>query len=60
MKISNATYVGANERLGLIDLEVPRNFNRKMIVFLHGFMGFKDWGAWSLVQNYFIDHFGIN
>ena len=55
MKISNATYIGAQGRLALIDLEVPRNFNGKVIVFLHGFMGFKDWGAWSLVQDYFVD-----
>ena len=55
MKISNATYMGSKGRSGLIDLEVPPNFNGKIVIFLHGFMGFKDWGAWSLVQHYFID-----
>ena len=55
MKISNGIYVGAEGRSGLIDLEVPRNYNGKIILFLHGFMGFKDWGAWRLVQDYFVE-----
>jgi len=25
------------------------------IIFIHGFMGFKDWGAWHLVQAYFVN-----
>ena len=27
-----------------------------MVLFIHGFMGFKDWGAWNLVQEYFCSH----
>ena len=54
MKISNATYEGAEGRSGLIDLEIPHNYNGNLILFLHGFMGFKDWGAWRLVQDYFL------
>jgi pimeloyl-ACP methyl ester carboxylesterase len=46
-------YTGSNNRQSLIDLIVPKNFNGELIVFVHGFMGFKDWGAWNLMQNYF-------
>ena len=48
-------YTGSNNRNSLIDLEIPKNFNCELIVFVHGFMGFKDWGAWSLMQNYFTE-----
>ena len=56
MKINNATYLGADGRSALIDLELPNKFNGNIILFLHGFMGFKDWGAWHLVQDYFVGH----
>jgi pimeloyl-ACP methyl ester carboxylesterase len=46
-------YSGSNNRKSLIDLEIPSNFNGELIIFVHGFMGFKDWGAWNLLQNYF-------
>lgn len=46
-------YTGSNNRKSLIDLEIPENFNGELLVFVHGFMGFKDWGAWNLLQEYF-------
>ena len=46
-------YTGSNNRKSLIDLEIPENFNGELLVFVHGFMGFKDWGAWNLMQEYF-------
>ena len=55
MKIKNGIFKGANNRKSLIDLEVPDNWNKELIVFVHGFMGFKDWGAWHLVQDYFVN-----
>ena len=48
-------FTGSNNRKSLIDLEIPSNFNGELIVFVHGFMGFKDWGAWNLMQNYFTE-----
>jgi pimeloyl-ACP methyl ester carboxylesterase len=54
MKLSNSTYIGSAGRQSLIDVEIPENFNGDLIVFVHGFMGFKDWGAWNLVQQFFI------
>jgi pimeloyl-ACP methyl ester carboxylesterase len=53
--IKNAIYTGSESRESLVDLTVPKNFNGKTIVFLHGFMGFKDWGCWNLVENFFVD-----
>ena len=29
------------------------NSNKNLIIFCHGFKGFKDWGCWNLVSNYF-------
>lgn len=51
--IRNDIYIGADGRKSLFDLEVPENWNNKLIIFLHGYMGFKDWGAWHLVQSFF-------
>lgn len=54
MKVKNAIYTGAQNRKSLIDLEIPEKFNGEIILFIHGFMGFKDWGAWHLVMDYFV------
>lgn len=54
-KITNAYYIGSENRKGLIDLEIPANFNQKIIVFVHGYMGFKDWGAWNLMGDFFVE-----
>lgn len=55
IEIKNDTFIGSNQRKSLIDLEVPSNFNGNLILFVHGYMGFKDWGAWNLMQNYFVN-----
>ena len=54
-KINNAFYIGSENRKGLIDLDIPSKFNQKLIVFVHGYMGFKDWGAWKLMGDFFIN-----
>lgn len=51
--LKNATYQGSANRLSLIDLSIPADFNGKLVMFLHGYMGFKDWGAWNLMEKYF-------
>jgi pimeloyl-ACP methyl ester carboxylesterase len=53
--IKNKSYSGSNNRQSLIDFEILENFNQEIIVFVHGFMGFKDWGAWNLVQDFFTE-----
>jgi uncharacterized protein len=53
--IINGSYVGSGNRESLFDLSIPMHFNGQLIIFVHGFMGFKDWGAWHLVQEYFTE-----
>jgi pimeloyl-ACP methyl ester carboxylesterase len=55
MKLSNNTFTGAAGRQSLIDFEIPEKYNGQVLVFVHGFMGFKDWGAWNLVQQFFTE-----
>ena len=46
-------YPGSNGRFSLLDLVIPEAFNGEMLVFAHGYMGYKDWGAWNLFQSWF-------
>lgn len=52
----NQQYKGADGRLSLYDISIPKNWNNKLIVFVHGYMGFKDWGCWGLVGQYFAEN----
>jgi uncharacterized protein len=54
MKKKNEIYYGANQRPSLVDLTIPKSYSGKLILFVHGFMGFKDWGAWNKVEDYFL------
>ena len=51
----NERYLGASQRESLYDLAIPSNWNKKLIIFSHGYMGFKDWGAWNLLQDAFVE-----
>lgn len=52
MKIERHSYLGANNRVSLYELSSsPRH--EELVLFIHGFMGFMDWGAWHLVRDYF-------
>ena len=51
--LTNSRYLGSEGRESLYDLCIPENSNGQLIIFVHGFMGFKDWGAWYLVQDFF-------
>ena len=53
--LKNAVYKGSQNRESLVDLTIPTNFNGNLLVFIHGFMGFKDWGAWNLMEKHFTD-----
>jgi pimeloyl-ACP methyl ester carboxylesterase len=55
LHLTNARYVGSENRESLYDLCIPDNSNGQLIIFVHGFMGFKDWGAWHLVQDFFTE-----
>lgn len=53
---TNEVFIGANGRESLLDVTIPEIWNKKLIVFSHGYMGYKDWGAWNLMQDYFVEH----
>ena len=55
MNLKNSIYYGSDGRASLFDLEIPSSWNNELIIFCHGFMGFKDWGAWNLVQTFFVN-----
>lgn len=56
----NTVYHGAENKASVYDISVPENWNGKLIIFIHGYMGYKDWGAWSLMESFFVDqHFGF-
>lgn len=55
ISLKNAIYKGAEGRESVYDLNVPNEWNNTLIVFLHGYMGYKDWGCWNLVSDYFTD-----
>ena len=48
-------YLGSNGRFSLFDLELPQGFNGELLIFAHGYMGYKDWGAWELMQKWFTE-----
>ena len=54
--LKNAVFAGAEGKKSVYDLSIPEKWNGRLIIFLHGYMGYKDWGAWNLVSNYFTNH----
>ena len=53
IEFKNKKYIGGNERISVYDIQIPKA-PKAMIIFAHGYKGFKDWGAWNEVQNYFV------
>jgi hypothetical protein len=39
-----------------VDLTYSESQEQGLIIFCHGFKGFKDWGCWQLVADYFVDN----
>jgi len=48
------TYIGAEGKQAIYDIQYTPNQKRPLIVFCHGFNGFKDWGAFNLMSDYFV------
>ena len=48
------TYNGFNNRKSLINIQLPKKYTGELILFIHGFMGYMDWGCWRLMQAYFL------
>lgn len=51
MEVINNTYQGANNRSHTYQLVIPESYNGTLLLFIHGFMGFMDWGAWKLMMD---------
>ena len=47
------TYIGAQQRKARYEF-TPTDHAKELIVFVHGFMGFMDWGAWHLVRDFYV------
>lgn len=52
----NSLYTGAAGRQSLYDIDIPENWNGIMVLFIHGYMGFKDWGCWHLAGSFFVEN----
>jgi len=54
IEIKNTLIKGAHHKPILCDLFFKENKHPKpIVIFCHGYKGFKDWGAWNLVANEF-------
>src|ERR1700743_3059813 len=57
IKKQNFNIPGAKGRGMLMDMTFDDfQKNAPLVIFAHGFKGFKDWGAHHLVANYFAEH----
>jgi pimeloyl-ACP methyl ester carboxylesterase len=56
MIIQNEVFKGANKKESLIDLALPKKDTKELVLFIHGYKGYKDWGAWNNVEAYFLSH----
>jgi pimeloyl-ACP methyl ester carboxylesterase len=50
----NNIIIGSNGKAILADRYFPEQFNGSTVIFVHGYKGFKDWGAWQLMAKQFI------
>jgi dipeptidyl aminopeptidase/acylaminoacyl peptidase len=54
--IADLQYVGANRRASLLDVFLPQNKGKlPLIIFLHGFKGFKNWGHFDLLAQHWAE-----
>ena len=55
-KIINHILEGKHNKPILVDLFYKEtNTQKPIIIFCHGYKGFKDWGAWNLMGEYFVN-----
>lgn len=54
--IKNKTILGAEDRLIVMDIDRPDTTDIvPVVIFAHGFKGFKDWGCWHLIAESFVN-----
>jgi len=51
--LTNKIYVGSENRQSVYDLHLPNNA-KALVIFVHGYKGYKDWGAWNVVEKEFL------
>ena len=55
MKIKNISIKGAHNKPILLDVCYEKsNIKKPLVVFCHGYKGYKDWGAFDLMSDYFV------
>lgn len=52
----HGVYIGGNDRPSPYDLISGSEPSSKLVVFAHGYKGFKDWGPWHLLAPFFVEH----
>ncbi|MEO9533161.1 MAG: alpha/beta hydrolase [Crocinitomicaceae bacterium] len=50
----NKKFKGSNERWSVFDCTIKPS-NKAVVIFVHGYKGFKDWGAWGLMSESFVN-----
>jgi pimeloyl-ACP methyl ester carboxylesterase len=59
IELKNKIYIGSENRQSVYDLRLSEK-SKALIIFVHGYKGFKDWGAWNLIEDEFIkNNFGF-
>ena len=51
----NNIIIGSDDKAILVDRYLPEHFNGSTVIFVHGYKGFKDWGAWQLMAKKFVE-----
>jgi len=55
IELKNKLYLGSENRTSVYDISIPDE-PKAIIIFAHGYKGFKDWGAWHLVERFFVSN----
>lgn len=48
----NKVFIGSDNRPSLMDALI-REDDKAVVIFVHGYKGYKDWGCWGLMQDFF-------
>ena len=54
IEFKNKVFQGAEGRKSLLDAAISPE-NKAVIVFVHGYKGYKDWGCWNLMEQLFLE-----
>ncbi len=54
-QVTTVSIDGSRQRPLLVDIQKPKNVVYGTVLFLHGFKGFKDWGTFNHIADYFVD-----